>query len=296
MGRLGQDKGVARTGSAGFTLIELLVVIAIIAVLMAILMPSLQKARQQARMISCGSNMRQLVFGLVTYAEDNDSKLPPHPSTVTAPTNYHRPFELNWFGNQVGPRTNTSDKSYHYAGKYLLSYLGEVGVFNCPLSGIRNDTEWPPAGSGLSPEGTYGDFYRSGGYAPLHSTYMLLWSYQGYNHKKSAAVDKSQAHFEGPNRLDSKTRLVVQDAMFYLTSNTNLLWTSPQQSWCSSHPSKKGARVGPYYIYKDPTMAEQPKIRLNAGYLDGRVESFSAWDARGVKNFGAQAYIAPDNR
>ena len=37
-------------------------------------------------------------------------------------------------------------------------------------------------------------------------------------------------------------------------------------------------------------------IRLNAGYLDGRVETFSAWDARGVMNFGAQAYIAPNNR
>ncbi|UCD52038.1 MAG: hypothetical protein JSW27_05245, partial [Phycisphaerales bacterium] len=62
------------------------------------------------------------------------------------------------------------------------------------------------------------------------------------------------------------------------------------------HPSKQGVRVGPYYVYKDPTMAQQPKIRLNAGYLDGRVESFSAWEARGVMNYNAQAYIAPNNR
>jgi len=281
----------------GFTLIELLVVIAVIALLMGILMPALQKARQQARMIACGSNMRQLILGLVTYAEDNDSRLPPHPSTITARTNYHRPYELNWAaGNAVGPVANVNNKSYHHAGRYLSAYLPEVGVFNCGLAAIRDDTLWPPENSGRAPEGTYGDFYRTGGYAPLHSTFMLLWSYQGYNHDTSAHVDKSQNHFAGADRLDSKTRLVVQDSLFYLTNNTNLLWQSPQQTWCTSHPFKHGARARPYYVYHDPAMEKQPKVKLNAGYLDGRVESFSAWDAKGVKNYGAQAFISPKYR
>jgi prepilin-type N-terminal cleavage/methylation domain-containing protein len=286
----------AKKEPEGFTLIELLVVIAILALLTGILLPSLQKARQQARMVSCGSNMRQLVFGLVAYAEENSSKLPPHPSTIAVPTNYHRPYELNWYSNQVGMRDNTGDKVYHYAGRYLASYLPEVGVFNCTLSAIREDTPWPPASSELPAEGTYGDFYRTGRYAPLHSTYMLLWSYQGYNHQKSAHVDKSQAHFEGAERLDGKTRLVVQDALFYLTTNTNLLWPSPQQSWCSSHPFKEGVRAEPYYVFKDPSISVQPRIRLNAGYLDGRVEAFNAWDGRSVMNYNAQAYIAPSDR
>ncbi len=58
----------------GFTLIELLVVIAIIALLMAILMPSLQRVRKQAMAVACRSNLHQLSFLLVAYADDNDGR------------------------------------------------------------------------------------------------------------------------------------------------------------------------------------------------------------------------------
>lgn len=64
----------------GFTLIELLVVISIIAILMSILMPALQSARNQAKNVVCQSNMRQIVFSMTMYLEDNNSKLKPAPS------------------------------------------------------------------------------------------------------------------------------------------------------------------------------------------------------------------------
>ena len=60
----------------GFTLIELLVVIAIIALLMGILLPALNQVKEQARRQECASQIRQHLYALNIYANDNDTKLP----------------------------------------------------------------------------------------------------------------------------------------------------------------------------------------------------------------------------
>jgi prepilin-type N-terminal cleavage/methylation domain-containing protein len=60
----------------GFTLIELLVVISIIALLMAIMLPALGRARDLARASVCASNQKQIIYALLTYASDNDDRMP----------------------------------------------------------------------------------------------------------------------------------------------------------------------------------------------------------------------------
>src|SRR5690242_8621627 len=66
-----------------FTLIELLVVVSIIALLIGILLPALASARQTARVTICGSNLHQLVTGVVAYSVEFKNVIPRGPSTAS---------------------------------------------------------------------------------------------------------------------------------------------------------------------------------------------------------------------
>jgi len=283
----------------GFTLIELLVVIAVIAVLMGILLPSLRLAREKVRIIICGSNQRQLVVGLASYATDNDDKLPPSPVKLAAANvaraNYHHPMELNFhYTNKWGPVNPAQDQTYEYTGKYLGSYLPDVDVFNCKVAPIDPKSPWPPPGSTYEPVSTYGELYKTGVWAPLHSTYMLLWNYQGYNPDVSPAAFQSGGYttFIGPKLSSSPVKLVVQDALMFKT-DTFVLFPGANvgNSWYSSHQFKGSRRNKDYPFYNTPkyTRSEVPDVWLNAGYLDGHVSRFSSRDSRRV---GANAHDA----
>jgi prepilin-type N-terminal cleavage/methylation domain-containing protein len=69
----------------GFTLVELLVVVGIIAVLVAILLPALNKARQAAKLVTCSSQLRQVVYAARMYANENRDQLPPWPMDNGSP-------------------------------------------------------------------------------------------------------------------------------------------------------------------------------------------------------------------
>ena len=102
----------------GFTLVELMVVMSMMVALMTLVLPSFQRVRLMAKRAACGSNLRQLINAINTYAGENNAVLPPHKLN---------PGATRWWGIDQVSR-DAGEQPY---GE-LFVYADNPAVFHCP--------------------------------------------------------------------------------------------------------------------------------------------------------------------
>jgi prepilin-type N-terminal cleavage/methylation domain-containing protein/prepilin-type processing-associated H-X9-DG protein len=113
----------------GFTLIELIVVVSTIALLIAILVPTLRSSKRRAKATLCGSNIKQLLLGFLSYETENQtlpygfsSSIVPPPGGYAGYSQYDR---MGWWW-------------FNFIEVFYKKSDGINTVVQCPSKGLNN--------------------------------------------------------------------------------------------------------------------------------------------------------------
>jgi prepilin-type N-terminal cleavage/methylation domain-containing protein/prepilin-type processing-associated H-X9-DG protein len=164
--RSGDTLIIDRQRRGAFTLIEVLVVVAIIALLVAVLLPALSRARDQVRSVSCRSNMKQLMTGMLLYV--NEQKVLPATHSlfwmqILFGQEWPRPSGVTWDGarDRLVALTYAAAyrQPYHLDPEFvadvpgkgtLFRYVKQPAVYVCPADkpGAADNTPLGGGGNG----------------------------------------------------------------------------------------------------------------------------------------------------
>jgi prepilin-type processing-associated H-X9-DG protein len=200
--------------------------------------------------VVCASQQRQIIQAVTLYAADYGGLLPPCIAHCV-PNNFWSVSEMLNYAAQNQTCQNDGGAVWRFLG----GYLPNIRIFICPM---LNDLP-----------SNFASDYQAANTQYLHGSYFLLWNYRG-----------CLASFDPPTRLtDRGNQLLLSDVLYYYN---NWAWGT---RWVSSHRQASGwfywKRDERVFWAKDTPVASVPKgIRMNAGYMDGHVESWRSDDAK----------------
>jgi len=242
--------------------------LSIISILTAILIPALGKVRQQARRLVSQGNMREIVTAVTCFADDNRGRYPASVATIGVGDNW------NWQEPTYLAAYFKRNKALHRSvGAYLHDYITDASTMVCPCAPWKYkylqeawDAEdlWVNPDIGALP-------------SPWVGTYCLYWNYIGYlNEEKGLFRGPS-----GPARGTKEGRILISDYVGYNHFRSPHSYGSCEQFRDAG--ITEGSDVSSSFWSRPGELTSEElaawRIRPNAGYTDGHVESFSLADA-----------------
>ena len=260
-----RNPGHVRVKHLCFTLIELLVVIAIIAILAAMLLPALQQARESARNSSCQSNLKQIGFEYISYANDSGDWLMPNYLTDSSGyTNNIRPFS-SYILNRLGKISGTAKKGARYHWELGLGELigdglitkGACDLFRCP-------SEVLTIGSYQEPAFAFGQYiisnHMSGSYFYDYSIWNLRDQWQN---RKLVRVKKPSA------------AVAIFDSVSYGSLKLTITSDTANDDVLKRIGTRHGGKVASYTDTNSQRQIYLSGHSLNSSFGDGHVASIT---------------------
>jgi len=247
-----------------FTLIELLVVIAIIAILAAMLLPALSSARHKSKLVSCTSNLKQVMECYLMYTMDADDVMMPYIAKATETTTHtSRGFgpkgaNMYWFMRDylnLHAISKPSDDNYNYA---IYAGSDVKGFTHCPAS-------------------PYYPTYKSGSSIRAYTMYLAYYGLMSYfvggtdYWNNGSGLKKFPWKLTGIGRASEKA---------FIADSTNA-----STSWDQTDPNKT---YGYPMVYNSGKMISfvRHRDRTNLAFGDGHVETWTKQAYRGVTSAG----------
>ncbi len=245
----------------GFTLVELLVVISIISVIMAIVLPVFGRVRRKARTILSMNNQRQITSAMNLFALDHNERYPESVATIGFGNTWNWSDSTRLTGNR-----RRSPQLHRAMSEYLRRYIADASIMFCPNAPRKYEylqEAWDAGDNWDNPKTAFPA-------DPAGGSYCFYWNYRGFLGGRRVVFRGPQ----GPASSGRYSKLLVSDYFGYdhwrnpgsygSCEPFNGAGITPETWLLSAYWSRKGAADVP------------PEIKLQAGYTDGHIETYSA--------------------